>query len=92
MARLVGEIWADLLKWDIAPWWQYVPSKLNVADISSRADKVHLERVFVRKYSWRPRSAESQFLPLARLLRQRPEVAWGVLHSRLCGWRRDSAQ
>ena len=26
----------ELLKYNIAPWWQYVPSKLNEADIWSR--------------------------------------------------------
>ena len=27
MARLAGEIWMELLKYNVAPWWQYVPSK-----------------------------------------------------------------
>ena len=45
MARLAGEMWMELLKYNIAPWWQYVPSKLNIADVWSRPDKVREETV-----------------------------------------------
>ena len=92
MARLAGEIWLELLRLDIAPWWQYVPSKLNVADVFSRPDKVRDGEWFARKHRWASVSPSSQFRPVARLLTTRPEVAWGKLHSRLYGGRRSSAQ
>ena len=88
MARLAGEIWMELLRLDVAPWWQYVPSKLNVSDIFSRPDKGREGKVLSRRYKWSPVSAESQFVPVAQLLKQRPEVAWGELHARLYGGRR----
>jgi len=88
MARLAGEIWMELLRLDVAPWWQYVPSKLNVSDIFSRPDKGREGQVLSRRYKWSPVSAESQFVPVAQLLKQRPEVAWGELHARLYGGRR----
>ena len=88
MARLAREIWMELLRLDIAPWWQYVPSKLNVADIFSRPDKVSAGEQWSKQFSRKKVSATKEFLPVARLLLQRPEVAWGVLHTRLHGGRR----
>ena len=88
MARLAGEIWMELLRLDIAPWWQYVPSKLNVSDIFSRPDKVSEGKALSRQYGWKSVSASRDFLPVARLLMNRPEVAWGELHTRLYGGRR----
>lgn len=52
MARLAGEIWLELLRHNIVPWWQYVPSKLNVADIWSRPDKVAEEKWFQKRHDW----------------------------------------
>ena len=88
MARLAGEIWLELLHYNVAPWWQYVPSKLNVADIWSRPDKVEEEKWFMDKYQWEVISPSSHFTPLAAVLNTRPEVAWGTLHSRLYSGRR----
>ena len=88
MARLAGEIWMELLHYDIAPWWQYVPSKLNVADVFSRPDKVADRKWYTRRWRCSAVSPTPQFLPVARLLKARPEVAWGALHSRLYGGRR----
>ena len=50
MARSASEIWLELLHYNVAPWWQYVPSKLNVTDIWSRPDKVKEEKWFMEKY------------------------------------------
>ena len=88
MARLAGEIWLELLHYNVAPWWQYVPSKLNVADIWSRPDKVEEEKWFMDKYQWEVINPSSHFTPLAAVLKTRPEVAWGTLHSRLYSGRR----
>ena len=88
MARLAGEIWLELLHYNVAPWWQYVPSKLNVADIWSRPDKVKEEKWFMEKYDWEVVNPSSHFQPLAAVLKTRPEVAWGTLHSRLYSGRR----
>ena len=82
MARLAGEIWLELLQWGISRWWQYVPSKLNVADIFSRPDKKVEGRQLSEKWKWVPIDPRSSFLPLSRVLRTRPEVAWGELHAR----------
>ena len=78
----------ELLRYDIAPWWQYVPSKLNVADIFSRPNKVAEGEVLTAKWRWVTIDPEPSFLPLARLLRTRPEVAWGELYTRLYSGRR----
>ena len=88
MARLAGEIWLELLHYNVAPWWQYVPSKLNVAAIWSRPDKVKEEKWFMEKYDWEVVNPSSHFQPLAAVLKTRPEVAWGTLHSRLYSRRR----
>jgi len=88
MARLAGEIWMELLRFDIAPWRQYVPSKLNVADVFSRPDKVRQGEWYAKKWNWRVVDPEPEFRPVARLLMARPEVAWGSLHTRLYGGRR----
>lgn len=88
MARLAGEIWLQLLPYNIAQWWQYVPSKLNVADSWSRPDKVSEEEWFHRRWNWTPVDPRPHFGPLVRLLKTRPEVAWGALHSRLYSGRR----
>ena len=88
MARLAGEIWMELLKYDIAPWWQYVPSKLNVADVFSRPDKRVDGEWYSRRWGCRSVSPSPQFPQVARLLTARPEVAWGSLHARLYGGRR----
>ena len=88
MARLAGEIWTELLKYDVAPWWQYVPSKLNVADIWSRPDKLQEKRWFRRRHRWRSVDPRPHFRSLAKLLKTRPEVAWGGLHTQLYSGRR----
>ena len=88
MARLAGEIWMELLKFNIAPWLQYVPSKLNVADIWSRPDKVKEEKWFLFQYRWKSVDPSPHYRYLAQLLQARPEVAWGVLHTQLYGGRR----
>ena len=88
MARLAGEIWMELLKFNIAPWLQYVPSKLNVADIWSRPDKVKEEKWFLSQYRWKSVDPSPHYRYLAQLLQARPEVAWGVLHTQLYGGRR----
>ncbi len=82
----------ELLKWDISQWWQYVPSKLNVADVLGRPDKVTEGRWFASRHKWSSVSARGEFLPVARLLLTRPQVAWGALHARLYGGRRAPAQ
>ena len=92
MARLAGEIWLELLRLDIAPWWQYVPSKLNVADVYSRPDKYQEGVWYPSRFNWTSMIPYGEFQPVARLLRTRPEVAWGILHSKLYGGRRSSAQ
>ena len=73
----------ELFRSNIAPWWQYVPSKLNVYDIWSRPDKVDEERWFVKRCEWKKVDPRAHFDPLARLLKTRPEVAWGALSQRL---------
>ena len=88
MARLAGEIWMELLKYNVAPWWQYVPSKLNIADIWSRPDKVREERWFRQRHRLRSVDPRPHFRSLAQLLQTRPEVAWGGLHSQLYSGRR----
>ena len=88
MARIAGEIWLELLRHNIVPWWQYVPSKLNVSDIFTRRGKVREGEVLPRRYKRSPVSASLEFKPVAQLLVRRPEVAWGELHSRLYGGRR----
>ena len=88
MASLASEIWLELLHYHVAPWWQYVPSKLNVADIWSRPDKVGQEKWFMDKYDWEEVNPSSHFKPLASVLKTRPEVAWGSLDSRLNSGRR----
>ncbi len=87
MARLAGEIWVELLRLDVAPWWQYVPSKLNAGGIFSRPDKVRDAEWFQRECNWKGVPVGPHVKPVARLLRTRPEVAWGALYSRLYGGR-----
>jgi hypothetical protein len=53
MARLAGEICMEILRLDIAPWWQYVPSKLNVAGIFSRPEKVSVGDRWSREFLWK---------------------------------------
>ena len=62
MARVAGEIWLELLQWDISPWWQYVPSKFNVADIFSRLDKKVEGRQLNEKWKWVPIDPKPSFL------------------------------
>ena len=50
IARLAGEIWLELLHYNVASWWQYVSSKLNVADTWSRPDKVAEGEWFTKKH------------------------------------------
>jgi len=88
MARLSGELWMLLLQHNIVPWFQYVPSKLNVADIFSRPDRVIIGRRFGARHRWRSVSPTRVFRPLAHHLRARPQVAWGELYSRLYDGRR----
>ena len=83
MARLSEELWLMLLSHNIVPWFQYVPSKLNIADVFSRPDKVKTGHRLSRRYRWRSVSPTSTFSPLRRRLDARPEVAWGLLHSQL---------
>ena len=83
MARLSGEVWMLLLSHNIVPWFQYVPSKLNVADIFSRPDRVEVGRRLSARWHWRSVSPSSVFRPLARRLHQQPEVTWGALQARL---------
>ena len=40
------------------------------------------------KYQWEVINPSSHFTPLAAVLKTRPEVAWGTLHSRLYSGRR----
>ena len=88
MARLAGETWTELLKHNVAPWCQYVPSKLSVADIWSRPDKLREERWFRQRHRWRSVDPRLHCRSLAQLLQTRPEVAWGGLHSQLYSGRR----
>ena len=83
MARLSGELWMLLLSYNIVPWFQYVPSKLNVADIFSRPNRKAVGRRLQRRHHWRSVSPTSTFSPLRRRLDARPEVAWGLLHRSL---------
>jgi hypothetical protein len=83
MSRMAAEVWMVLLEHDILPWFQYVPSKLNVSDIWSRPDRAHLERRLRRRWKWANRSPEPVFSPLAQNLLSRPEVAWGEFRARL---------
>ena len=83
MARLSGELWMLLLSHNIVPWFQYVPSKLNVADIFSRPDKKSIGRRLSRRYHWRSVSPSSTFSPLKRRLDADPEKSWGLLHRQL---------
>ena len=40
-------------------------------------DKVSVGEQWSKQFSWKKVSATKEFLPVARLLLQRPEVAWG---------------
>jgi hypothetical protein len=88
MARISGEVWMLLLSHNICPWFQYVPSKLNVADIFSRPDKKVEGRRLAHGRQWRSFSVGPIIAPLVTRLQQRPSVVWGELQSRLYDGRR----
>ena len=88
MSRLGAEIWVLCLLYDIVPWFQYVPSKLNVSDIWSRPDRKQEGRRLSHRFRWRSVSPTKAFRPLADLLSSRPDVTWGPLFDRLYGGRR----
>ena len=72
-----------LLSHNIVPWFQYVPSKLNVADIFSRPDRRAMGRRLAKRHHWRSVDPTSVFRPISNSLSQRPEVAWGELQESL---------
>ncbi len=74
-----------LLEFDIVPWFQYVPSKLNVSDIWSRPDRVSIGNRLARRWSWRPKDPKPVYPDLLAGLHKHPEVAWGDLRTRLYG-------
>ena len=68
MARLSGEVWMLLLSHNIVPWFQYVPSKLNVADIFSRPDRRAMGRRLAKRHRWKSIDPSSVFRPISNRL------------------------
>ena len=54
MARWAVEIAPERLTCHVAPWWQYVPYKLNVAETGSPLDKIVEAQFLQEKYKWKP--------------------------------------
>ena len=85
MARLSAEIWMLLLEFNITPYFDYVASGDNVADIFSRPDLEEEGERLASKYSWRKVDPHPHFKPLQRRFRRSPRTAWTHLWTVLYG-------
>ena len=90
MARLSSEIWAILLEFNITPYFDYVESAKNVADIFSRPDLVEIGHSLSARLHWRAVDPPHFVQDLALRIQRTPKEAWTSLWTKLYGGTRHS--
>ena len=85
MARLASEIWAILLEYNVLPYFEYVPTKENVADIFSRPDLLHEGALLSKRFDWKPSNTLRTIPALRHSLTRSPKATWTTLWGRLYG-------
>ena len=85
MARLASEIWSLLLEFDISPFFDYVPSESNVADIFSRPDLQTVGDILSTSFRWKSVNPQPGLAELRMRVTRSPKDSWTHLWQTLYG-------
>ena len=85
MARLASEIWTLLLEFDISPFFDYVTSEENVADIFSRPDLRQVGDALSDQFKWRAVDPQRGLPARRRRINRDPRLSWSTLFNHLYG-------